>query len=68
MNTAEIKSMSVIERIQTMESIWNSLLYDEAIMDSPEWHQDILAERQFKIERNTAEFLSITELQATRNQ
>lgn len=68
MNTAEIKSMSIIERIQTMEYIWDSLLYDEAVMDSPEWHQNLLIERQLKIECNTAEFLSIAELQATRNQ
>jgi putative addiction module component (TIGR02574 family) len=62
MNTSEIKKMSTIERLQTMEAIWDSLLYDETDIDSPEWHQSILEERRRKIEHGKAKFFSIEEL------
>lgn len=66
MNTIEIKRMSIIERLRMMEAIWDSLLYDEAEIESPEWHQDILAERKKKIKNGEAEFVSINELKTSR--
>ena len=63
MNTAEIKKMSVIDRLQAMEALWDSLLAEKADI-SPDWHQNILKERKRKIESNEAEFLSIEELKA----
>ncbi|WP_133512491.1 addiction module protein [Candidatus Thiosymbion oneisti] len=45
MNTSEIKKMSTIECLQTMEAIWDTLLYDEIEVESPEWHRDVLEER-----------------------
>lgn len=62
MNTTEVKEMSIIERLQTMEAIWDSLLYDEAEIESPEWHRGILIERRRKIEEGKSEFTSIQEL------
>ena len=64
MNTMEIKKMSTIERLKTMEAIWDSLLYDESNIESPEWHRNILAERKSKIESGEAEFISIEKLKA----
>ena len=64
MTTLEIKRMDIIQRIQLMETLWDSLLYDEADIESPEWHQDILAERKKKIEEGRAEFVSIKKLRA----
>ncbi len=49
-NTVEIKKMSTIERLQTMEAIWDSLLHEDSEIQSPEWHRDILAERKQSIE------------------
>jgi len=65
MNTIEIQKMSTIERLQTMEAIWDSLLYDKNKIESPDWHQDILVERKRKIEDGKAEFISIKELKAS---
>ena len=62
MMTAEIKKMSISDRIRTMEAIWESLLYDDAEMPSPEWHGSILAERTRKIDEGSARFLSIKEV------
>ncbi|MCP4107917.1 MAG: addiction module protein [Desulfobacteraceae bacterium] len=62
MNITEIKQMNTIERLKIMEAIWDSLLYDEAEIESPEWHGSILSDRKRKIEEGKAEFVSIKEL------
>ena len=59
MNTLEIKKMSKIERLQAMEVLWDSLIGEEAEIESPEWHRDILEERKRKIESGEAEFISL---------
>jgi len=38
--------MSVIERLQTMEAPWDSLLDEESEIESPRWRQDILEEKK----------------------
>ncbi len=66
MNKIEIKKMSTIERLQTMELLWDSLLDEESEIESPEWHRDVLEERKRKIENGKAEFISLEELKARR--
>ena len=66
MNTREIKKMSRIERLQVMEALWDSLIDEEAEIESPEWHRDILEERKRKIESGKAEFISLEKLRASR--
>jgi len=66
MNTLEIKKMSRIERLQAMEALWDSLLGEEAEIESPEWHRGILEERKKKIETGEAEFISLEKLRASR--
>ncbi|MEA1967982.1 MAG: addiction module protein [Candidatus Cloacimonadota bacterium] len=46
MDTIAIKKMSTIERIQTMEAIWDSLLYEDGEIDTPAWHEKIIEERK----------------------
>jgi putative addiction module component (TIGR02574 family) len=66
MNTQEIKKMSRIERLQVMEALWDSLIDEEAEIESPEWHRDVLEERKRKIEAGKAEFISLEKLRASR--
>jgi len=66
MNTIEIKKMSIIERLQVMEALWDSLLYEESDIESPEWHRDILEDRKRKIKKGKAKFISLEELKASR--
>jgi putative addiction module component (TIGR02574 family) len=66
MNMLEIKKMSRTERLQTMEALWDSLVNDEAELESPEWHRDIIEERKGKIENGKAEFISLEKLRASR--
>jgi len=63
--TSEIKKMSIIERLQTMEAIWDSLLHEDTEIESPEWHQDVLDERRKIIEAGNAKLISLDELKAS---
>lgn len=66
MTTAEIKKMSISERLRTMEAIWDSLLYEEAKLPSPEWHGNVLTERKKKMDEGSATFLTIDEVKRRR--
>lgn len=67
MNAASIKKMNRLERLQAMESLWDSLFAEEPEIESPAWHEGILQERKRKIESGEAEWIPIEELKATRN-
>jgi len=66
MDSLEIRKMSRIERLQAMEALWESLLDEEAEIESPEWHRDVLKQRKRKIETGEAEFVSLEKLRASR--
>jgi putative addiction module component (TIGR02574 family) len=66
MNIDEIKRLSKAERIQVMEALWDSMLYEEEKVETPEWHERILKQRKQSIADGTAKFLSISELKASR--
>ena len=68
MTTLEVKKMSMKERLQAMEILWDSLIDEECEIESPEWHQDILKEREKKIKDGKAEFISLEELRSKRNE
>ena len=62
MSIAEIKKMSTIERIQTMEILWDMLSSEQENIKSPEWHGRILKERQRKIAKGKMKFISLDQL------
>lgn len=66
MDTQEIKKMSRIERLQAMEPLWDSLIDEEAEIESPLWHRGILEERRRETEAGRAEFISLERLRASR--
>ena len=67
MSIAEIKSMSRVEKLQTMELLWDELCHEEEEPESPVWHESVLAERQKKIQSGKARFLSMEELEPRMN-
>ena len=67
-NLSDIQKMSVAERLQTMEALWESLQSDESGVESPEWHGEILRERKRKIENGETEFITLEELKKRRYQ
>lgn len=66
MNASDIKKMSRIERLAAIEALWDSLLEEEAQIESPDWHRDVLEERRKKIEDGQVEFISLAKLRASR--
>ncbi len=57
---SEVLSMSIENRLLKLEEIWNS--FDDIVLKSPSWHEDILKERKKKYENNKMKFVSLTEL------
>jgi len=52
-----LNEMSVEEKLQTMEALWQSLSADPAAVASPAWHDEELADRERKIESGEAKFV-----------
>ena len=66
MTVADISEMTVLERIQTMEALWDSLTHESTDIESPPWHKGVLADRKEKIDSGKAEFISLEELKSKR--
>ena len=66
MDTADIKKMSRLERLAAIEALWDSLSDEEAEIESPDWHRNVLEERKKGIESGRAEFISLAKLRASR--
>ena len=67
MNKTDIKKMSIIERLQAMEILWDSLIHEEDEMTSPNWHESILEKRKKRIENGNAKFLILDQLKNLKN-
>lgn len=51
-----LEKMSVEEKLQAMESLWDELCSNAETMSSPAWHEGILADRQAMLERGEDQF------------
>ncbi len=51
-----LETMSVEEKLQAMESLWDDLCSRSEGVVSPAWHEDVLAERQALVERGEDQF------------
>jgi len=45
MNNLPLKDLSIEEKLQTMELLWDELCKHEAAIPSPAWHAEVLADR-----------------------
>lgn len=52
-----LSKMTIEEKIQTMEAIWDDLCNIETSIPSPSWHKEILQERENKIKNDIEEFV-----------
>ena len=55
-NTLALDKMSVEEKIQAMESLWDDLCRQAGGVVSPSWHEEVLAERDALHKRGDDEF------------
>jgi hypothetical protein len=58
--------MSLLERLQTMELIWDSLRHDLEEAPSPDWHEAVLASHLATIKSGEAKFLTVAQLKQRR--
>jgi hypothetical protein len=54
--------MSVEERLQAIELLWNSISRLGDAVAAPAWHGEVLAARRAKVDAGEGQFLSMGEL------
>ena len=57
-----LSSMTVAEKLDAMEQLWNSLQNDPVSESSPAWHEEILNERRQQMECGETVFSSFAEV------
>jgi putative addiction module component (TIGR02574 family) len=50
----QLESLSVAEKVQLLESVWQSLCAHPGDVRSPEWHREVLEERRRRLEEGRA--------------
>lgn len=53
----QIDRMTLEEKLQTMEALWDDLCRHEEAIPVPQWHKDVLDERARLIEQGKAKFI-----------
>ncbi len=59
---SEIERMSVEERLQAIELLWDSIARLGDPVRSPAWHGEVLSTRRAKVEEGEGQFLSMADL------
>jgi len=54
---AEIRQLPLPEKLALLEAVWAELAADPDTVEVPQWHKDILDERQLLLERGSAQVL-----------
>jgi putative addiction module component (TIGR02574 family) len=60
----QIDSLSVAEKVQLLESVWESLCAHPGDVQSPEWHREVLEERRRRLEDGRATISSWADAKA----
>jgi hypothetical protein len=55
--TAQLDQLSTTEKIRTMEYLWDDLCRHADEVPSPEWHREVLAQREQSVAEGGAVFL-----------
>jgi len=51
-----LQEMTVAEKLQVMEAIWEDLSRNSDALDSPAWHEDVLREREESVAKGEGQF------------
>ena len=54
---AEIRRLPLPEKLALLEAVWSELASDPDTVEVPDWHKDILDERQRLLEQGSAQVL-----------
>ena len=52
-----LESMTLEEKLQTMETIWDDLCRKDTEFTSPAWHKDVLADRETAMQQGGDGFI-----------
>lgn len=53
----QIQQMPLHEKLLVMEAIWDDICREEENLEAPQWHKDILDEREGLIGEGKAQFI-----------
>lgn len=53
--TAEIRRLTIVEKLQLVEELWDEIATNEDSLPIPDWHRAILAEDQARYQANPTE-------------
>ncbi len=53
----EIRQLPLPEKLALLEAVWSELASDPDTVEVPDWHKDILDERQRLLEQGSAQVL-----------
>jgi len=59
---SDIEKMSLPDRLEAMELLWDSISENPEKIDSPDWHREILNKRESKVNSGKAQYLTLSEL------
>jgi hypothetical protein len=54
--TLPLERMTVAEKLRAMEALWADLSRDEAQIESPAWHGDVLQDREVRVKSGGESF------------
>ena len=57
----DIHEMSAVEKLKTMELLWDDICQNMANFASPDWHGDILRKREEQLQQGDEEFQDWTQ-------
>jgi hypothetical protein len=55
--TLPLDKMTVAEKLRAMELLWADLSRNDAQLESPAWHEEVLRDREAKIKSGTEKFM-----------
>ena len=53
----DLKAMSIPEKMELLQAVWDDLLQSEADLKSPDWHGDVLREREERVRTGQETFI-----------
>jgi putative addiction module component (TIGR02574 family) len=54
---AEIRELPLHEKLRMMEALWDGIAPQEADLEVPQWHKDLLDEREQLVRDGNAKFI-----------
>lgn len=62
MTQIEVQQMTLSERLEAMEALWQSLVDDAKSLPSPDWHGEVIQGRLARYRRGETKFHTVDEV------